>query len=302
MIGKCSTKEGYRCVPLSEGSQCMTIEQDSTCKENDKPCIGAKSGDYVCPDPSMRYHCESQTQGYLKAVSANCKDGQYVNKECECCANSPECQNGELLSGQRDSASYSVCYNEKPYTCKRNAVSCITAQTDEGTCEEVKVQKDKLTEEERERNKGEDAIYGMDEDKDGDKESAKTDCDDNDPKRSHAFVEVFDDNIDNDCDGKIDECTPFDVDSQACPVPEGYKRMIQQSRICSLNGVWGAWSPCPPIFVEKNEDGEIVEQECTLGDIKYSEQGSMWLCIETEVTQINKVTGETRTISRPGWG
>ena len=57
------------------------------------------------------------------------------------------------------------------------------------------------------------------EDKDEDGEIAQTDCDDNDPLRSNDFTEIYGNNIDDDCDGDVDEGFTND-DGDAFPTPE----------------------------------------------------------------------------------
>ena len=59
--------------------------------------------------------------------------------------------------------------------------------------------------------------FFVDPDVDGDGELKSTDCDDNDPKRRHGNAEVFDDGIDQDCDGSDAKDPDRDRDGEATP-------------------------------------------------------------------------------------
>ena len=115
-------------------------------------------------------------------------------------------------------------------------------------------------------------------DQDGDGESAKTDCDDSNPQINSAATEVCDE-VDNNCDGEIDEGVTFsfyadgDSDSfgdpstelQACAAPSGY---VTDNSDCDDTNP-AAYPEAP----EVPEDG--VDQDCDGEDAFSQREGTL---------------------------
>jgi len=106
----------------------------------------------------------------------------------------------------------------------------------------------------------------------------------------YPVEEICWNNLDDDCDGKVDEgcgeCTPGETKTKKCGTDVGVCEFGKKTKECDSQGNWGDWSECnggiEPIeeicWNNKDDDcdGKVDEgcYECTDGDIKQQKCGT----------------------------